>query len=99
MHGRLKGPKTSSGKRKIQLPPKALLAFVDQHGNQGMDDFTFTDLKSGQRWASDQPSRKRAWIPAATEAGVNYWGATKRHIHMPHKYRASIKTYHDLHPR
>ncbi len=72
VHGRLKEPKTSSGKRKIQLHPKAIDALVEQLNLSGKCEFVFTDPNSGQRWASDQPFRKRVWIPGLAEAGVKY---------------------------
>ncbi|NKI19122.1 DUF3596 domain-containing protein [Spongiibacter sp. KMU-166] len=72
VHGRLKEPKTTAGKRKIQLHEKAIQALIAQHNIKGSCEFVFTDPKSGERWDSDQPFRKRVWIPAIGAAGVKY---------------------------
>lgn len=71
-HGRLKEHKTSQGKRKIQLHPKAIEALIGQRNLADKCDFVFTDPKSGQRRASDQTFRKRAWIPVLEKAQVKY---------------------------
>ena len=72
VRGRLKEPKTNAGKRKIQLHPNATKALVSQEKIRESSEFVFTDPKSGERWDSDQPFRKRIWIPAIKNAGVRY---------------------------
>lgn len=72
VHGRLKEPKTASGKRKIQLHEKAIEALMAQCHDHKIGDFVFTDPNTGKRWASDQPFRKRVWVPAIKNSGVKY---------------------------
>lgn len=72
VRGRLKEPKTIAGRRKIYLHEKAIHALKEQNKIRENSDFIFTDPKSKKQWASDQPFRKRIWIPALKIAGVKY---------------------------
>ena len=72
VHGRLKEPKTSSGKRKIQLHDRAIHALIEQQAIRTHSEFVFTDPKTEDRWDSDQPFRRRVWLPALEAAGVKY---------------------------
>ncbi len=72
VHGRMKQTKTKAGERKITLHPKAILAVEAQLSIRTDSPFVFHDPKSQKQWASDQPFRKRVWIPAVKGANVEY---------------------------
>ncbi|GAA4100497.1 Arm DNA-binding domain-containing protein [Zhongshania borealis] len=72
VHGRMKQPKTKSGERKITLHANALAAAKSQFAIRSGSAFVFHDPKSKEQWASDQPFRKRVWIPALKAANVKY---------------------------
>jgi integrase len=68
----MKQPKTKAGERKITLHNNALLAAEAQPSIRTESPFVFHDPKSQKQWASDQPFRKRVWIPALKAAKVKY---------------------------
>ena len=70
--GRMKQPKTKAGERKITLHNNALAAVKSQLAIRSGSSFVFHDPKSQEQWASDQPFRKRVWIPALKAANVKY---------------------------
>ena len=70
--GRMKQPKTKAGERKITLHENALIAAKSQLDIRTESPFVFHDPKSQKQWASDQPFRKRVWIPALKAAKVKY---------------------------
>ena len=72
VQGRMKQPKTKAGERKISLHKEALLAAKAQIKIRTNSPFVFHDPKSLNQWASDQPFRKRVWIPALKAANVKY---------------------------
>lgn len=72
VRGKMKPPKTTSGIRKLNLEPDALEALQSQHAIKTSSPFVFLDPKSGNRWKSDQPFRKRVWIPAIGNAQLRY---------------------------
>jgi len=72
VHGRMKQPKTKAGERKIKLHENAVLAMKAQLDIRIDSNFVFHDPKSEKQWASDQPFRKRVWIPALKAAKVMY---------------------------
>lgn len=88
VHGRLKEPKTSSGKRKIQLNHKAIHALIEQEAIRTNSEFVFTDPKTADRWKSDQPFRKRVWLPALAKAEVKY----RECYQMRHTYASQMLT-------
>jgi integrase len=70
--GRMKQPKTKAGERKITLHNNALAAVKSQLSIRTDSPFVFHDPKSLKQWASDQPFRKRVWIPTLKAANVKY---------------------------
>jgi len=72
VHGRMKQPKTKAGERKITLHEKAIAALELQFQIRTDTPFVFHDPKSRKQWASDQPFRKRVWMPAIKSAQVKY---------------------------
>jgi integrase len=70
--GRMKQPKTIAGERKINLHGNALIAAKSQLDIRTTPPFVFHDPKTLAQWASDQPFRKRVWIPALKAAKVRY---------------------------
>ena len=72
VQGRMKQTKTKAGERKITLHEKALQAATAQFTIRTDSPFVFHDPISQKQWASDQPFRKRVWIPALIAAKVKY---------------------------
>ncbi len=72
VQGRMKQPKTKAGERKISLHKNAIIALKEQCAICTDSPFVFHDPKSQKQWASDQPFRKRVWIPALKAAKVKY---------------------------
>jgi integrase len=72
VHGRMKQPKTKAGERKITLHKNAILAAKSQLEIRTKSPFVLHDPKTLEQWASDQPFRKRIWIPALKKAKVKY---------------------------
>lgn len=72
VRGKLKAPKTRASIRKITLHSTALAALIEQSKIRTSSDYVFIDPASGERWKSDQPFRKKVWIPALKRAGVKY---------------------------
>ena len=71
--GIIKGTKTTSGERKITLEPQALQALLTQQDiTKSKEGFIFLDPKTNQCWKTDQPIRKRVWIPALKKANLSY---------------------------
>jgi len=72
VYQREKDTKTKSGKRTVDLQSEALKALEAQKKHCKLSDRVFLDPKTDKRWHSDQPIRKRVWIPALKAAGVEY---------------------------
>lgn len=72
VHGRVKEPKTKAGRRKIFLHITAKDALLQQRALNISSDYVFIDPISMERWASDQPFRKRVWIRALKAARIKY---------------------------
>ncbi len=70
--GREKTTKTASGRRTVELQPMALKALKSQRQYTNGAERVFYDPKTNEPWASDQPIRKRVWIPALRAAEVKY---------------------------
>jgi integrase len=86
--GRMKQPKTKAGERKITLHENAINALRSQSRISTESLFIFHDPKSQKQWASDQPFRKRVWIPALRAAKVKYRECYQmRHTFASHMLR------------
>ena len=71
--GKMKVPKTKSGKRTVELVKPALEALKAQRALTGLaGEFVFHDPRTGARWGSDQSLRAGEWRRALTKAGVRY---------------------------
>ena len=71
--GKMKVPKTKSGKRPVELVKPALEALKAQRALTGLaGEFVFHDPRTGARWGSDQSLRAGEWRRALTKAGVRY---------------------------
>lgn len=71
--GKMKVPKTKSGKRTVELVKPALEALKAQRAHTGLaGEFVFHDPRTGARWGSDQALRAGEWRRALTLAGVRY---------------------------
>jgi len=70
--GREKSTKTISGRRTVELQPPALNALLSQKEQTNKEERVFLDPKNNRPWISDQPIRKRVWIPALKAADVEY---------------------------
>lgn len=86
VRGKMKPPKTTSGIRKLNLEPEALKALEAQNNIRTKSPFVFIDTKSGERWKSDQPFRKRIWIPALRKAQIEY----REPYQMRHTYASHM---------
>ena len=69
---REKTTKTASGVRTVDLNPQTLEALTNQKKYTGGSHRVFHDEKTSEAWLSDQPIRKRLWIPALKAAGLEY---------------------------
>jgi integrase len=72
VRGQEKTTKTTAGLRTIDLQPGAKAALQDQFNCNGAAEYVFHDPKTDKPWKSDQPLRKRVWMPALKRAGVAY---------------------------
>lgn len=84
--GVVKGTKTKSGNRIIDLDEVALSALRDQQDFTRDCDFIFCDPKTKQPWASSDAIRKKAWVPTLAQAGVRY--------RNPYQTRHTFATMH-----
>lgn len=74
--GVIKGTKTRSGTRKVELNSAALMALQSQKKFTLMkSEFIFDDPKTGKPWAGADAIRKKAWVPTLDKAGVRYRNA------------------------
>lgn len=69
---REKTTKTTSGIRTVDLNPQTLEALTNQKNYTGGSHRVFHDEKTNEPWLSDQPIRKRLWIPALKAAELEY---------------------------
>ncbi len=68
-----KEPKTSSGRRSIELDDSALASLQQQIDfTFGTSEWVFHDPCNDTRWRDDSAIRKRVWIPALKRAGIRY---------------------------
>lgn len=67
-----KSTKTSSGIRTIALHDQSKIALLNQIKHTKQSLIVFHDPKNDAPWASDQPVRKRVWMPALKAAGIEY---------------------------
>lgn len=70
--GHTKSTKTCSGIRDIDLQPQAKQALLDQTQYTSKNKWVFLDPNTGLQWTSDQPIRKRVWIPALKSTNTPY---------------------------
>jgi len=71
--GKMKVPKTKSGRRTVELVKPALEALKAQRALTGLaGEFVFHDPRTGARWGSDQSIRAGEWRRALVKAGVRY---------------------------
>jgi integrase len=71
--GKMKAPKSRSGKRVVELVAPALAALKAQRAyTQLAGEFVFHDPKTGARWTSDQSIRAGDWQRSLRLAGVRY---------------------------
>lgn len=71
--GVLKGTKTKSGTRKIELNAEALRAIQEQKQFTFLkSEFIFNDPKTDSPWATADAIRKKAWVPTLKKAGIRY---------------------------
>jgi integrase len=72
VHGKLKGTKTRSGNRTVELQDEAKSALEAQLAYTRKDAHVFHNPRTGKHWANDQVIRKVIWIPALKRAGIGY---------------------------
>jgi integrase len=82
VRGKLKETKTRAGDRIVELGHDALQILELQRTLNPLPGQVFLDPKTNLHWASDQPLRKRVWIPALIRAGVAY----REQYQMRHTY-------------
>lgn len=70
--GKEKTTKTTNGTRTVELQPQAREALLDQKNYSRNHAIVFLDPKSNQSWKSDQPIRRRVWIPALEALDIKY---------------------------
>lgn len=71
--GVIKGTKTKSGTRKVELNDLAMVVLASQKTFTFMKDATiFEDPKTNKPWASADAIRKKAWVPTLRKAGIRY---------------------------
>ncbi|WP_238345988.1 tyrosine-type recombinase/integrase [Luteimonas saliphila] len=71
--GKMKVPKTKSGRRTVELVRPAIEALKAQRALTGLaGEFVFHDPRTGARWGSDQSLRAGEWRRALVKAGVRY---------------------------
>lgn len=84
--GIVKGTKTKSGNRIIELDDIALKALQDQQDFTRNSDFVFCDPKTKKPWSSSDAIRKKAWAPTLKLADVRY--------RNPYQTRHTFATMH-----
>jgi integrase len=72
VRGQEKTTKTSAGLRTVELQEDAKAALLNQLEYTDGKEYVFHDPKTDMQWKSDQPLRKRVWIPALKRAAVDY---------------------------
>lgn len=72
VNGQIKSPKTSSGIRTVDLNEETIYSLESQQAYEGKSGYVFNDPKTSSPWRSDQPIRKRVWIPAIRAANIEY---------------------------
>lgn len=71
--GKMKAPKTKSGRRTVELVGPAIEALKAQRAHTGLaGEFVFHDPRTGARWGSDQSFRAGEWRRALARAKVRY---------------------------
>jgi integrase len=86
VRGKLKETKTRAGSRIVELDRDAIEILAVQRKLNPLPGNIFLDPKSGLHWTSDQPLRKRVWIPALRNAGVKY----REQYQMRHTYASRM---------
>lgn len=88
--GKMKAPKTKSGRRIITLVGPALEALKAQRQHtQLAGEFVFHDPRTGARWGSDQTIRAGAWQRALRKGEVRYrYPYQMRHTFASHALSA-----------
>ncbi|MCH9693881.1 MAG: site-specific integrase [Gammaproteobacteria bacterium] len=64
VRGVLKEPKTTNGRRKVDLQPDARRATSSLRNEKNKSDVLFSDCRTGEPWKGDQSLRKGFWYPA-----------------------------------
>ncbi|HHF1961201.1 TPA: DUF3596 domain-containing protein [Haemophilus influenzae] len=77
--GVIKGTKTKSGTRLIELDDVAIDALQDQLNFTRKSDFVFCDPKTKKPWSSSDAIRKKAWAPTLKLADVRYRNPYQTH--------------------
>ena len=86
VRGRIKEPKTEAGRRIVHLESEAIAALISQRDLNKESEVVFLDPKHNEPWQSDQPLRKRVWIPALKTAKVDY----REQYQMRHTYASRL---------
>ncbi|MCK3657274.1 integrase [Pasteurellaceae bacterium Pebbles2] len=84
--GIMKGTKTKSGTRLVELDDMALSVLQEQKELSEQSDFIFLNPKGRKPWNDASQIRKSAWIPAIKESGVRY--------RNPYQTRHTFATMH-----
>lgn len=72
VRGQEKTTKTNAGIRAVELQAKAKESLRDQYHYTNEAEYVFQDSRTKRPWKSDQPLRKRVWIPALKKAEIEY---------------------------
>jgi len=88
--GKMKVPKTKSGRRTVELVGPAIEALKAQRALTGLaGEFVFHDPRTGARWGGDQSIRAGEWRRALAKAGVRYrYPYQMRHTFASHALSA-----------
>ncbi|QLB23362.1 Arm DNA-binding domain-containing protein [Phocoenobacter skyensis] len=70
--GVVKGTKTKSGNRIVELDDVAISAVKDQLSFTKDSDFVFNDPKTKKGWQNADAIRKKAWVPTLKKSEVRY---------------------------
>ncbi len=70
VRGHVKEPKTSSGRRIVDLQAEAIDALESQRAITEGTDEVFLDPTSNEPWKNDQALRKRFWYPSLKAIGI-----------------------------
>lgn len=85
--GIVKGTKTKSGTRIVELNHNALLALNSQKEfSFEKSDYVFLDPKTKKPWSGANAIRKKAWIPTLEKANIRY--------RNPYQTRHTFATMH-----